>query len=192
MTSFTEFGYINGPIMGVPEDYKPEVVITDEEFDALYAGRNEPVSRDTRKKNQFLARDYSLVQFEKTVKKIYEDWCETYRCPEELLVTFPKDRLRALFWGVDSCSCCITHCHKAPGAIDTRGDRDMTDRFTAEEIEGSRCHCHCRMWKRKLRRAFFEEIPLFEEIPPLVVAVEEESDDETRTAGSVSEEEIVG
>jgi hypothetical protein len=186
MSSFTEFGCLNGPISGVPENYKPEVVLSDEEFEAIYASRNDPISQDTKRKNKFLVRDYSLVQFEKVVEKIYEDWCETYSCPEEYLMTLSKDRLRALFWGVKGCTCCWTHCHKAPVDIDTWDDKDMTDRVTQGEIDASRCHCHCRMWKRKLRRAFFE-VPTM----PQLVEVEEEDDDKTQPLESESEEESV-
>jgi len=178
MSSFTEIGYINGPIMGVPEDYVPEVVLSDEEFEAIYAARGTQIEWQVKNKNKFLARDYSLNVFSKVVDRIYED--DTYGCPEELLMTDPHERLRALFWAVNSCSCCITHCHKCPKDIDTWRDRNMADRFTAEEIESSRCHCHCRMWKRKLRRAFFRAVPGQD----LSRLIENESDEDTRSAGS--------
>jgi hypothetical protein len=149
MSSFAQFGCENGPISGIPEDYVPEVVISDEEFDESYEHRNVAT-----KEELFHARDFSLVVFKKVVERIYED--DTYGCPEDLLVTLPRERLRSLFWGVKACTCCITHSHKAPEAIDTWDDTDLSDRFTVDEIQSSRCHCYCRMWKRKLRRSFFD------------------------------------
>jgi hypothetical protein len=177
MSSFAQFGCENGPISGVPEDYKPEVMISDEEFDAIYSHHKTATNEEL-----FHARDYSLLQFKKVVERIYED--ETYGCPEDLLMTFPKERLRALFWGVDGCSCCWTHCHKRPVAIDSWNDQSMLDRATQGEIDASRCHCYCRMWKRKLRRAFFE-VP---DMPQLIeIESDDERDDETRSAGSDSD-----
>ncbi len=174
MASFTEISNIYGPIMGVPEGYVPEVVLSDEEFDAIYARR-----ATASKSDRFHARDYVAVKFDEAVHKCFEEDSK-YSCVDDVLAELPKERLRALFWGVDSCSCCITHAHKAPSKVDTWKDRNMADRFTMEEILQSRCHCHCRAIKRRCRLAFMG-------VPGMPHLLENESDEETQDAGSDSD-----
>jgi hypothetical protein len=145
---FAQFGCVHGPVSNVPEDYEPEVVISDEKFDAIYARRDMATKMEL-----FHARDYSLVQFNKIVKQSYEEG--TYVSPEELLCMFSNERLEALFWALEGCSCCWTHCHNRPKSIHSWEDESMLDRATQAEIDASRCHCQCRMWKRKLRRALW-------------------------------------
>jgi hypothetical protein len=165
--------------MGVPEDYVPEVLISDAEFATLYANRNEVTNED-----KFHARDYVVDQLHKCTDKVYNG--EGYGSTEDVLAELPKERLEALFWGVGECSCCYTHMHNRPNAIDSWDDRSMLDRVTQEEITQSRCYCHCRMAKRMFRHAYLD-VP---NLPPLLEI--EVDDDETRSAGSVSDDEIEG
>jgi hypothetical protein len=184
MSSFTEFGYTHGPVEEVPCGYIPEMVISDEEFEAYYNNREVPIDRRLKNKILFLARDYSLMQFQEFVTKFYEE--DVYGSVEEMLTTFPKERLRALFWGVENCSCCLTHCHNRPTAIDSWEDDSMLTRVTQQELDVSRCYCHCRMWKRKLRRAFFDvpDMPALADVEP-----DMEESDETLSVKSESDDE---
>lgn len=151
MSSFAQFGCDNGPIAEVPEDYVPEVLISDEEFEAIYA-----LGDKASKADKFHARDYAVDQFLKTVRKSYE---EGWACPDDLFMQNSRGRLRALFWAAKDCSCCWRHCHKRPVAVDSWVDQSMLDRVTQAEIDESRgrCFCHCRSLKRHCRFSFWGE-----------------------------------
>ncbi len=136
----------DGPIAPVPENYIPKVLITDEEYDMIYAN-----GENADKAEKFYARDYVVDQLHK-----YSDKALSGESTEDVLVKLPKEHLKKLFWGVSNCSCCWTHCHNKPIAIDSWEDRSMLDVATEEMIRSDRCHCHCRMAKRMFRRAYFD------------------------------------
>jgi hypothetical protein len=150
--SFTEFGRIHGPIAEVAEDYVPNKVISDQEFNGFYARSTDPSYEETNE-NLFYARDYVVDQLHQATRTAY---AEGYSCTAAVLEELPKERLRALFWGLKNCTCCWRHCHNKPVAIDSWDDESMLDRATVEMVSKRNCFCHCRMGKRMLRKAFFE------------------------------------
>lgn len=143
-SNFTITGLINGPIQEVAEGYTPETVILDSEFEEIFEKQD-----NASKKELFLARDY-------VVKKIGQIFSEdvSFVPLSAVLAEQPNERLEALFWGLKSCSCCWRHCHNTPEAIDSSKDRNMLDRVTEEMVRERNCHCHCRTYKRALRRAY--------------------------------------
>jgi hypothetical protein len=169
--SFTEFGRTHGPFAEVPEDYVPETVISDEEFNGFYVRSTDPSYKETGE-NLFFARDYAVDQLHKAANKMAT---EVYSNTAAVLEELPKERLRALFWGLENCSCCWRHCHNKPVAIDSWDDVSMLDRATVEMVSKRNCFCHCRMGKRMIRKAFFDcaNMPELDTQP-----ADSESDDE--------------
>jgi hypothetical protein len=170
--SFAQFGRIHGPVAEVPENYVPEVLISDEEFNGFYARSTDPFYEETRE-NLFFARDYAVEQLHRATRTAY---AYGFPCTASVLEELPKERLRALFWGLKECTCCWRHCHNKPVAIDSWDDESMLDRATSEMVSKRDCFCHCRMGKRMIRKAFFE----CAEMPEL---------EDTQTADSESDEE---
>jgi hypothetical protein len=139
---------IYGPVHSIPENYKPEVMISDEEFNSLYSSTEKPTFEQ-----QFRARDYSVAHFNNYVNTaLSED-----KSVVDHLSELPEERLRSLFWGLVHCSCCWRHCHNVPVAIDTKEELSMLEVATTDMINDYSCFCHCRSGKRFLRQAFFNK-----------------------------------
>ena len=140
MTQFESIAFTGplfGPILQLPEGYKPKVLISDEEYEAICVKleKGEKLSNA----DKFFGRDYVVDQF--------------LRSSADGLVGMTEERLANLFAGVKSCSCCWRHCHNAPSTYDSCEDRSHL--ATAEMVSDRNCHCHCRMTRRAIRRAFF-------------------------------------
>ncbi len=169
--SFAQFGRTHGPIAEVPEDYVPEVLISDDKFVEIYNNRE-----GASKEDMFFARDYAVNQMHvATIKMVIDGYSST----EAVLEEYPKEHLRALFWSLKNCSCCWRHSHHKPIEIDSWENESMLDIATVEMVSRRNCFCHCRMSKRMIRKAFFDcaDMPELEE-------------QDTQPADSESEEEV--
>jgi hypothetical protein len=138
-----------GPIEPIPEDYKPRVLITDEQFEAICEKSEKPTAEE-----KFFGRDYAVDQFLRCIRKAHAG---DYRSTDEVLMELPDKRLKDLFSGLDSCSCCWRHCHKTPVSHDSWEDRSQLGVATEEMVSERNCFCYCRLAKRSIRRAFFSK-----------------------------------
>jgi hypothetical protein len=145
--SYTECGRLHGPVDAVPENYVPETIITDAEFDAIYEKR-ENVTVEER----FLSRDYVIEVFHECSREGFERGTSTM----DALSDLSKARLDALFWGLASCTCCWRHCHNTPVKVDSLVDKSALEVATKEMVSERHCHCYCRMAKRMIRRVYLD------------------------------------
>ncbi len=148
----------------IPADYKPDVVISDEEFEKLYANKY-----NITMEQKMLARDYSLNFICRLLENSYK-YDEMNSEPFSLtnvLLEFPTGKLESLFWGLRNCKCCWRHLHNTPVSLDSEENSYVLDVVTAEMIESCDCGCFCRMYKRFLRRAYFSEKHIPEDLPDL-------------------------
>jgi hypothetical protein len=179
MSSFAKFCSAYGPIQAVPENYAPEVLISDEEFDGIYARRATATNAE-----KFHARDYVVVQFHQCTRTANTD-PDGQKSTQEVFATLPTERLEALFWGLKACTCCWRHCHNKPTEIDSWENKSALDVATEEMVQARDCFCHCRIAKRILRRAYFSEEHLPSDLPDLERLSFEEA---TQSADSESDE----
>ena len=140
-----------GPVRAVPDNYTPKVVLSDEQYDALYASTSK-LSPEQR----FYARDYAVLEFQKAFCLASQGG--NFQPVDTFLAqNVSSSRLEALFWGLNSCTCCWRHVHNAPVAVNSDDNSNMLDRITHDQLSacGKVCRCYCRSAKRELRRAFF-------------------------------------
>jgi hypothetical protein len=165
MTNFSR-----GPIREVPLDYKPEILITDSEFESIYHNHN------ITPEQCLFARDYVIHKFNQiSINNIINS-----------LAQFPTQHLESLFWGLEHCSCCWRHCHNKPISLTSLENRSMLSVATEQMVLERNCHCRCRFVKRLLRRAYFSEFHTPDDLPeledtnvPIVhVITDSESDEE--------------
>lgn len=179
-------GRTMGPVMPLPEDYEPYVMISDAEFAAMCEKRDR--GENVSKKERFYGRDYVVDHYKRSLDLIY-------RLPEyeshtlyDYYSELPKEELSNLFWGLDSCTCCWRHCHKRPLAVDSMEDRNMLDVATVEMVSENSCKCYCRHIKRHLRRGFFLKKEDEVDKSPL----EWEEPDVTSDGGAAADEAVDG
>jgi hypothetical protein len=167
----TNFVY-EAPIHEVPENYVPEVLISDEKFDEIYtkwvSGSKKNRFFSSAPKDMLFARDYAINQFHQLPCGLLT----------ETLAELPTERLESLFWALNGCSCCWRHCHNKPVAVDSMEDRSMLDVATVEMVSERNCYCYCRMAKRFLRRAYFSDAHVPSDLPELEDVVTEPADSE--------------
>ena len=86
---------------------------------------------------------------------------------EDSLSEMSSKCLDSLFWGLTHCNCCWRHLHNTPIALDSQENSNVLDVATIEMTKKDNCGCHCRMAKRFLRRAYFSEKHIPEDLPYL-------------------------
>jgi hypothetical protein len=145
-STIAQFDATHGPVSEVPEDYVPEVLISDHEFEKIFNNRNAVTNEEL-----FHARDYVVDQFHQCAEIACNDG---YPSTQSVLEMFSLERLEALFWGLESCSCCVRHCHNTPIAVNSEENASILDVVTEEMVFKRDCHCHCRMAMRMIRRAY--------------------------------------
>ncbi len=141
------YGPIYGPIDPIPENYKPKVLISDEEYNTICDKRDKGEKLTCA--DEFFGRDYVVDQSLRCIGS------EDYESMDAFMMKLSDKRLADLFAGLETCSCCWRHCHNTPERYDSWEDRNQLDVATIEMVSERNCFCHCRMVKRSIRWAFF-------------------------------------
>jgi hypothetical protein len=136
----------------VPDNYIPEVILSENEYNDIYNGN---LNLRLPAEQRLHVRDYAIIQYRYAIGLAVAN----RRCVDEQLAELPSEKLKALFWGVDPCTCCWRHRHNMPVAIDSLDDSTVLDRITEQQLLdcGDSCKCYCRAAKRAIRRAYFRK-----------------------------------